>query len=435
MKLDTILDQLIADHETRSLPKFTARQTALALLPGKADVIVGMRRSGKTYRLYQTLSELEASGVPHRQTFFINFEDERLLPFGLQELWRIPEALYRRYPDVRKQVHWFLFDEIQNIVGWEQFVRRLLDTEKARFVLTGSSAKLLSREIATSLRGRSLTTELMPFSFAEALTHSGIQIPNRWPPPSEQRSLFAHYFQRYMQTGGFPEVQAVAEESRIRILQEYVDVVLFRDVVERHQLSNTVALRHLVRRLIRCAGSLFSIHRLYGELASQGIKVSKDLLHEYLAYLEDAYLLFTVSIDAHSEKKRLVNPRKCYLVDHGLAAAESFFGWDDIGHFLENIVYLQLRRRGGNISYYMTKSGREIDFLVRRPKEKTALIQVCANLSDKETRKRELDALVESFRETDANYAEIVTLDEEETLSLSRHQVRIVPAWRWLLEE
>lgn len=177
--LGELIDALIADFQERELPRVTPRALALPGLPGKADVVVGMRRSGKTYFLYQQIRDLLARGVDRGRLLYLNFEDERLLPLAAAELSRIPEAFYRRFPASREQLCWFFFDEIQNVPGWETFVRRLLDTEKVALVLTGSSARLLSREIASSLRGRSLSTEILPFSFAESLRHTGVEPPER----------------------------------------------------------------------------------------------------------------------------------------------------------------------------------------------------------------------------------------------------------------
>jgi uncharacterized protein len=177
-----VIDRLIADFQERELPRVTRRDLSLPGLPGKADVVVGMRRSGKTWFVYQQIADRLASGIDRERLLYLNFEDERLLPLTAADLSRIPEAFYRRSPANREQLCWFFFDEIQNAPGWETFIRRLLETEKVALVLTGSSARLLSREIATSLRGRSLSTEILPFSFAETLRHQGVERPERWPP-------------------------------------------------------------------------------------------------------------------------------------------------------------------------------------------------------------------------------------------------------------
>lgn len=432
--LSEAIDGLIADFQERELPRVTPRSLSLPGLPGKADVVVGMRRSGKTWYLYQQIEERLANGIGRERLLYMNFEDERLLPLRAVDLSRIPEAFYRRFPASREQPCWFFFDEIQNVPGWETFVRRLLDSEKVSLVLTGSSARLLSREIATSLRGRSLSTEILPFSFAESLRHADVEVPASWPPGARTRSLLEHRFHQYLETGGFPEVQAISQDLRVRVLQEYVDVVIFRDVVERHGVENLPALRYLERKLLASPAGKFSISKLFNDLKSQGMKVGKDTLYEYLAHLEDSFLLFAMAVASPSARVRQVNPRKCYPIDPALAAAVSFRASGDVGHLLEAAVYLELRRRGRSLAYVATRSGYEVDFLAEDLRGSRELVQVCADLEDPATRQRELRALEEGMTETLCEKATLVTLREEGSVEIGGRPVRIVPAWRWLLE-
>jgi uncharacterized protein len=432
--LGEVIDGLIADFQERDLPQVTSRALSLPGLPGKADVLVGMRRSGKTWFLYQQIEERLASGIERERLLYLNFEDERLLPLAAADLSRIPEAFYRRFPSSRELPCWFFFDEIQNVPGWETFVRRLLDNEKIALVLTGSSARLLSREIASSLRGRSLSTEILPFSFAESLRHAGVELPASWPPGAKTRSLLENRFEVYLETGGFPEVQAISQDLRVRVLQEYIDVVIFRDVVERHGVDNLPALRYLERKLLASPAGKFSISKLFNDLKSQGMKVGKDTLYEYLDHLQDSFLFFTMAIASPSARVRQVNPRKCYPVDPALAAAVSFRASGDRGHLLETAVYLEFRRRRQSLAYVVTRSGYEVDFLAEDFKGARELVQVCADLEDPATRQRELRALEEAMEETSCERATLVTLREEGSLEVGGRSLHIVPAWRWLLE-
>jgi predicted AAA+ superfamily ATPase len=434
MESREIIDRLVADFHATQLPTLTPREITLPALAGKVDSIVGMRRSGKTWFVFQQIEELKAQGTPPECLLYVNFEDERLLPMSAEELHLIPEAMYRRRPDLVGEQCWLFFDEIQNVPGWERFVRRQIDSSPMRIVVTGSSAKLLSRELATSLRGRSLATEVLPFSFREALAHRGVAVPKDMPPERRERSLLRHHLSEYLSIGGFPEVQLLDEETRLRVLQDYVDVVLFRDVVERHGVANVTALRYLVRRLLRSPAGRFSINRFYNDLKSQGLRVSKDSLHEYLSHLEDAFLVFLVPVHTDSERKRMVNPRKCYLVDHALAHAHSFAGPGDLGHRLENVVYLELRRRSYECAYLTTSSGRELDFVARKPGGVPRLVQVCADLSaTPQTRERELQACVEASQELGVDEVTVVNLEEAESLDLDNTHIRVVPAWQWLI--
>jgi hypothetical protein len=432
--LEALIDRLIADFQERDLPRVTPRDLSLPGLPGKADVVIGMRRSGKTYFLYQQIESRIAGGIDRGRLLYLNFEDERLLPLAAADLARIPEAFYRRTPANREQLCWLYFDEIQNVPGWETFVRRLLDTEKVALVLTGSSARLLSREIATSLRGRSLSTEILPFSFAESLRHEGVSLPEKWPPGAKVRSTLEHRLERYLESGGFPEVQGLSQDLRVRVLQEYVDVVIFRDVVERHGVDNLPALRYLERKLLASPAGKFSVNKLFNDLKSQGMRVGKDTLYEYLAHLEDSFLLSTLAVASSSARVRQSNPRKCYPIDPALSAALSFRASGDFGHLLETAVYLELRRRGQSVAYVATRSGYEVDFLAEGPRDARELIQVCADLADPRTLQRELRALKEGMKETACERASLVTLREEGSVEVAGHPVRIVPAWRWMLE-
>ncbi len=429
-----LIEELVADFERRRWPELTPRQLHLPRLPRKIDVVVGMRRSGKTWFLYQQLRSHEAAGVGRDRLLYLDFEDERLTGLESAGLRHIVDVFYRRYPASREQTCWFYFDEIQNVPGWERFLRRLIDTENVVVTVSGSSAKLLGREIATSLRGRSLTSELLPFSFGEVLAHTGIDLPSRWPPPASLRSRLENQLDRYLEIGGFPEIQALNLELRRKVLRDYVDVVLFRDVAERHQVVNLAALRQLQRSLLARPAHRFSIHRLHNDLRSQGIRVGKDSLHQYLAHLEDAFLIFTMEVASPSVRARRVNPRKCYWIDPGLAILTSLRPSADLGHRLENMIYLELRRRGCSLAYVQTAGGYEVDFLVELPDGSRELMQVTADLTAAKTRRRELRALGEAMEEHEVNAATVITMGEAEALEIGGRPVAVVPAWRWLLE-
>ena len=430
--MDVLFDRLIAESLERALPIPTRRDARLPCLPGKVDVAIGMRRSGKTWLLYQHMAGLLAAGVPRDAILYLNFEDERLLPLAAEDLGRIPDALYRRAPRLKDRRCHFLFDEIQAVPGWERFVRRLVDAEGTQLALTGSSARLLASEIATSLRGRALATEVLPFSFREALRHAGMEAPASYPGP-KARAALEQALGRYLDEGGFPEVQGLSTDLRVRILQNYLDAVILRDVVERHGVTAVPALRALIRHVLNAPATSFSVHRFHNDLHSRGIPCGKNTLHELLAHLEDAYLLFTVPIHTRSERARMVNPRKVYAIDPGLVTACRRQATNDVGHLLENTVFLELHRRGREVAYYRTGSGREIDFVATGRDGTMQLVQVCADLSDPATRHRELSALDEAMAETGLREGVVVTLREEGAEATGHGSVRLVPAWWWLL--
>ena len=431
--METILGQLIADFQERTLPSLTRRHIQLPWLHGKIDTVIGMRRTGKTWFLFQVISDLLAKETPKQSILYLNLEDERLHPMTVSDLHLIPDIYFRRYPEARDGLSIFLFDEVQNIPGWEQFVRRLLDTEKIHICLTGSSAKLLSREIATSLRGRSIATEIFPFSFAEYLEHNGINTETGRRPGSGKRSLLENRLNAYLLDGGFPEVQNIAAEHRIRILQDYLNVVILRDLVERYRISSIVPLRYMIRHLMNAPASLFSVNKFYNDLKSQGIPCGKNTLHEYLDYLSDAYLFFQVYIHSRSERARMVNPRKIYVIDTGLINACSRNVRPEWGHLLENFVFMELRKLYNTIEYYKTKSGREVDFFVTDMHGRELLIQAAAKMETPATRLHELKAIMEAMKESGLRKATIVTLNHEEHLKTEAGHIQILPAWLWAL--
>ncbi len=439
--IDDRLDFLLADFQQRPLPELVPRDVRLPEVPGKAVTLVGMRRCGKTYALFDRMHRLLGQGVPKERLLYLNLEDERLGTPDVDTLGRALERFYRHCPAARRETAHLFFDEIQVVPGWERFLRRLLDTEQARVYATGSSAKLLSTEVATSFRGRGIAVEVLPFGLKEAATAHGVAAGSSWPPAAPDRSGLAALVDAYLERGGFPEVQRLHGFDRIQVLQDYVELVLLRDVVERHGVANLPALRHLVRALFAANAGPFSVSRLHGTLVSQGIKVGKPTLLSYLDHLCDASLVFLVPIRTRSHKQRLVNPRKVYAVDTGLAAAMRAAGARDLGALLENFVYLELRRRLGRlaegaVTYYRTAAGHEVDFAVDPvvPGGETALIQVCAAVQQPETRERELRALAEAMAETGVRRGTVVTLADRETHETEAGTVRVVPAWEWALE-
>jgi predicted AAA+ superfamily ATPase len=428
-----LLDHLLADFLERDLPRATPRDARLPWLAGKIDTVIGMRRAGKTWFLFQNIAGWLDQGNPKESVLYLNFEDERLHPFQARDLQRIPDAFFRRYPRLRERECAFFFDEVQAAPGWERFVRRLLDTERVHLCLTGSSSRLLSHEVATALRGRSLSTEILPFSFRETLRHAGVDEKLSGRPGKKRRALLENRWRRYLLEGGFPEVQELEGTLRRRVLQEYLDLVILRDVVERYNVANVVALRYLIRHLIGAPSTHFSVHRFHNDLRSQGIRCSKNTLHDFLSYLSDCYLFFVVPMCSPSTRARMVNPKKVYAIDTGLAHACSRRPQPDMGHLLENSVFLDLRRRRWTIEYYRTRGGHEVDFLATDDLSRRYLIQVAVDLSRPDTRQREVRALAEAMDELHLPQAFLLTLDDDEDLDLGGKQVAIRPAWWWAL--
>ena len=266
------------------LPEMTRREIRVPRIPNKALAVVGMRRSGKSTFLWQCLADRVSAGAPRTAQIYVNFEDDRWGRIGAADLDGLLEAYFQQFPHFRgtQRVGCFL-DEIQNVQGWEQFVRRIMDSEKVDVFLSGSSAKLLSREVATSLRGRAVELSIQPFSFREALAHAGLLPDKAWGwLTNREHSVVKGAFERYLETGGFPEAQELSTEDRIVLLRGYTDVAVLRDVIERHAVSQPTALRWMQRQLLGNAASKFSIEKFHAALHSQGLAVGKNTLHDYL---------------------------------------------------------------------------------------------------------------------------------------------------------
>ena len=431
------LAEKIADSVLAPLPQLTPRRVHGAVhLPGKATAVIGMRRAGKTTFLHQQRRERHARGIPLAHLPYLSFEDEQLGGIVAKDLGFVLDEYYRRFPALRgdKTVA-FCLDEIQLVPGWERFVRRALDTEKVELFISGSSAALLSREIATAMRGRAWEVVIHPFGFEEYLRHHAHAIPTR-PGflSSKQRSALERAFLDYLIVGGFPEVQNLDTATRHRVLLDYVDVTMLRDIVERHEVSNVVGLRWMVRQLLASAASLFSAEKFYAALKSQGLSISKDMVHQLLAYLEDCFLVRTVWIDASSERRRMVNPRKAYPIDPGLIPVFERTGKKNLGHALETVVLLELERRRMAVTYVRTPEGHEVDFLARGPTGDSELIQVCADPTASETNARELRALTEARHTYPDAVCRLLTLTADASSITAPKGVLVQPAYEWLLD-
>jgi predicted AAA+ superfamily ATPase len=408
-----IIRQKIVDSLSAPISAFTRRDIRIPAVKRKAIAVVGMRRTGKTTFLWQVLSDRVVQGVDRHGLLFFGFEDERLAGMRAGDLQTVVDEYYLLHPewrDARRAT--FFLDEIQVVPGWERFARRILDTENVDLFLSGSSAKLLSREVATSMRGRALEAHVHPFSFREFLRHVH-QEPdtNVDRLPKAERSLLQQSLRTYLSTGGFPEVVGADARDRVQLLKGYVDLVLLRDIIERHAVSHPVALRWMVQQLLGNAAGLFSINKFYADLRSQGVAVAKETLHSYLSHLEDAFLIRTVSVSSGSERRRRVNPRKVYPADTGIIPLFDLSGRGNIGHLLETCVLIELERRSADAAYVRNADGTEVDFLARYPDGNPELIQVCADLTSTEVRRRELGALASAMRENKGVSAHIIGLE------------------------
>ncbi|MFH1978012.1 MAG: ATP-binding protein [Candidatus Aenigmatarchaeota archaeon] len=359
-----------------------------------AIILSGVRRCGKSTLLKQLINKIN-------KYYYFNFEDQRALGFVVRDF----ENLDSVFNDEFGKSKTYFFDEIQNVDEWERFVRSRQDSGK-KFIITGSNASLLSKELGTRLTGRHINYELFPFSYSEMLQLE-----------SKKSSLDS--FGYYMKNGGFPEF---LKYKKIEMLQELFNDIIVRDIITRYGLRETKIIKEMAIYLLTNVGKEFSYTNLakYFNLGSTNTAIS------YVSYFEDSYLLFTIPMFDYSFRKQLVNPKKAYSIDVGLSRANSASFSDDKGRIFENIIFLELRRRYKEIFYF--KGKKECDFLVKEKGKLKEAIQVCYELTE-ENKERELSGLQEAMEKLKINKGTIITLNQDDRLG----DIAVKPAWKWLL--
>src|SRR3989338_3731984 len=378
-------------------------------------VISGLRRAGKS----TLLSQLAHKFYPSNKYFYVNFEDDRFLSFAVSDFTKLHELLIELFGDHKV----FLLDEIQNIEGWEVFVNRMI-TGGYKFYITGSNASLLSKELGTKLTGRYIPVELFPFSFEEYLQFKQLPLPDLNRLTTVEKGELKKAFSEYLNKGGIPQALQYPE---LPIHKTLYDDILNRDIGARYKLTDTKPLRELTFYLLSNISALVSYNKLK-ELLRLG---SVNTISHYIEYLEASWLLFVVNRYAYSVKKQQIANKKIYSIDTGLTKSVAFSFSEDRGKFLENIVFLKLRRcNDEDVYYYKTEKDREVDFFL--PKKKT-FIQVSQSIVDKVTREREIQALVEAMEEVKGSTGFIVTEDEKDIVSVNDTAISIVPVYEWLL--
>lgn len=358
---------------------------------------------------------------------YLNFEDERLVLDGGNDL--IFDAYRELYPDQDLAQVYVFFDEIQELPDWEKFVRRVSDNISRHVFLTGSNAKLLSREIATSLRGRSLAFEILPLSFTEYLAFR--DIPAGDLVSSQNRALIGNAFEQYCLWGGFPEVIGIDERFKAQVLQEYFNVMLYRDLVERYEIRDVAILKYLLKRLIGSFTKEFSVNKLYNDLKSRGFSIGKDTLYRMMEEIFAIYMLASIERYDPAVIKREMSNKKVYLYDNGFAAAMHYSFSEDRGKRLENVVFRHLRAQTEDI--FFARNGWECDFAVFLSGHSAQLIQVTERL-DSDNIGRELKGLI-AGRQFIGEVEGLLLVDTTESGLDIPPWIRVLSVQQWLLEQ
>lgn len=433
MEKKELLKQLIAGFQASLPVEVRPREFSIPVDSGKIITVPGVRRCGKSSLFLLAINQLiREQIVTKEQILFLNFDDERL-KMNADNLDEILQAYRELYPAIPLKDVYMFFDEVQMADDWQPFVRRVYEQECRHIFLTGSNSRMLSSELATSLRGRTLQYEEFPLSFNEFCDFTGIDT-NYYVP--ENRAKLVNAFKVYLHGGGFPEVVLAAPLYKDRILQEYFFVMLYKDLVERYEIKNPEPIRYFIKRVMSNLTKPTSINRIYNELKSQGVSIGKNTLYDVIVQTESIYLFFSLTKYEPSLVKENTGDKKYYCIDNGLRSVLLNPQSEDNGKLLENAVFLHLRRNlriQEGLHYY--KGKKECDFVVVEYDEVTRLIQVSYQMNDEETRRREVDGLLEAAQITGCRELTIITMEIEAKWNEQGMLIHVLPAWKWMLDK
>jgi predicted AAA+ superfamily ATPase len=416
-----VFKEILQEFIQSSLPTVFPRDLDIPEDVPRIISLLGPRRAGKTYCLFQVIQQLQTR-VDRTRLVYVNFEDDRVFPLQLSDLNDLLQAYYELYPLNRDKQVWFFFDEVQEVPNWEKFVRRVFDKENCRIYLTGSSSKLLSRELSTTLRGRTIPIEVFPLNFKEFLTFNEVAFS---PGTPKGKAIAIHWFDRWMKQGGFPELVFLPQNLHRKTIDEYLDLMLYRDLTERFSIKNPSLLKYLLKYLVSNVANPFSVSKAFNDFKSRGYSLSRNTIYDYLSYLEEAFMVFKVEIWHRSVRTQAMRPGKTYIIDPALKYAMTI--GEDRGRLLENAVFLHLRQQGHPIHYFLQKQ--EVDFFW----ENGTPTNVCMDMSSPQTRKRELSGMLEALEYLDKKEGLILTLDQFETIEVNGKLIRLIPAWQYFL--
>lgn len=414
-----------ADHIEREI---IARPDFMRLVALKEIVVItGVRRSGKSYLLrlvWQKIREVKSPSADN--CLYINFDDEKMINFTAVDFNLLLETYYELFEINRKQKIYLFFDEIQNIVGWEKFLNRLQESGKFKIFVTGSNATLLSKEISTALTGRNFPLTLYPLSFREYVNYRDRSLLNQKNLYlAENRARVKKLFNAYLANGGFPEV---VRNGYRPLLQEYLKNIIYRDIVLRRRIRREFNLREIVSFVISNVGVVLSLDNIAKMTNMKNLMTIKN----YLGYLEDSFLFFNLPRHSYSLKNQIYNPDKIFTIDTGLYNEVAVLNSPNDGRLLENVVFLELKRKQPLVYYFKEKH--ECDFVVQKKNQVVATIQV-TKILDNVNKNRELDGLTEAMEKFNLKSGLILTLDKTETIKLKNSKITVMPIWQWLLLE
>ncbi|WP_337771904.1 ATP-binding protein [Prevotellamassilia timonensis] len=432
MNLRNIFQSIIALHQEEIPLSLHERSLQLPLNKQRIVTVTGVRRCGKSSLLHLTINRLLASGVDKEQILYIGFDDERLANMDVSDFDEILQAYRLMYPDRPLSSVYMFFDEIQIVKGWELFVLRVYKSYCKNVYVTGSTAQMLSGEMSSALRGWPDEYTEYPLSFKEFIAFKGVKA-NRYT--EEGAALMANMFKSYLLTGGFPQaVLANVETERVKLLQAYFNTMLFRDMIEHYNISASPSVvRYFLKRVFNNITKPSSVNNIYNDLKSQGLKLSKDSLYQWLDYACNIFLLHKVPKYSKSIIKQSTSLSKYYVVDFALAKSVLLPQSEEKGKALENAVYMHLARHlNENEQIYYFNEGAECDFVIANDEGVKELIQVCWELDEFNT-PRECGGLCAASAATGCKKASIVTCNQAQSIHYGDLQINVVAAWDFML--
>ena len=420
------LKTIIAEAQSKDWKHIKPRAINIPYNTGLIISLIGARRSGKTSILFSIIQQLRKEGVPNKNILYINFEDERL-NLQTEQLDLILQTYYELYPGIDVENTYFMFDEIQNIDAWEKFVRRIYDNISKHIFITGSNAKLLSTEIATSLRGRTISYTIYPLSLAEYFSFNQIS-PNFYL--SQKKAEVLNYIHRFLLNGGFPETINLPDDVRNKLLQSYFNTMIYRDIVERYRISDVRILKFYLKKVFSGITKPLSINKIYNDLKSLGYKISNNYLYNFMEYSQTIFLSIPVPKFSFSEIKQEKSDKKIYAIDTGLLNAIEFKFSENLGKLLENMVVLEFFKQEKEVFYF--KSKYECDFIIKE-QETYKAIQVAYEISDIETEKRENRGLAEACSALQLSEGTIITFDQKKEYYYKGIKINQIPVYEYFL--
>jgi len=428
---------VISEWLQSKLPDLIERNIDIPLHPKSIVSLIGGRRVGKTYLMYQLIKRLQKD-IDRSNILYVNFEHDRLRNLDASDLDEMLKVFYMlSKPREENRIYLFL-DEIHVVRDWDRWVRKIFDERLYHIFISGSSSKLLSREIATSLRGRSIDFIIFPFSFKEYLSTIGFsESISEFTPYIKERGKIIGYLKEYLEFGGYPEVVLEKDvDMKVRLLRSYYEAVFYKDILERYNISSPSLMDIFLRYCIDSHSKYVSISKVYKYLKTLGYKVGKATLFDFLRYANEAFIIFPVEIYSYSIRDRKQYPRKIYILDTGMIKALNID--TSIGRLMENAVFIELMRRSEymknfEVFYWKDFRQREVDFIIKRGIKVEELIQVSYASGLDEINRREINGLVKAAEELGCKKLSIITWDLTDEIEKEGYKIRLVPIWMWLL--